>query len=459
MLDQEIFINEFENQEFNFLGVDWWPLIKIQAAYQLHLKNAGGFKLKNSGKSYDEIAVKITLRENLRFYSQYFKSCISVKNIIVTDSYRKNNSTANKNEAINPYTDPFIHYFQKLKIDYTVFDFKEDDFLLGYDLRILRKVFAERVKYKFNRDSKIQLQLKQLCEFLSLHYGNDFKLYNFLVQNIISNQVEFLAYSFILKKGKTKNILLYCYYNNTMMSIIRAANQLSIATVEYQHSQVTSNHFAYSCWGSNKKNSKDFFPSKIWVWRTSDAEYLARQFVATKKITYIAGGNLSLASSKITKIKNTDLHIRTLITLQGIGLPDYVIDCLDRHPNLILYLRLHPRYPQDKEMCKMLKLKYKEQVELDAANSLTLEELFTFVDYHLTNFSGSAIEAEHFDVTNIIYGDKGYVTYQNEIESQKYLFINNLNDIDSIFEQKAKHKSDSKQEQKDICKLIKENFN
>jgi hypothetical protein len=459
MLDQEIFINEFENQEFNFLGVDWWPLIKIQAAYQLHLKNSGVFKLKNTGKSYNEIAVKITLRENLRFYSQSFKKCKAVKNIIVTDSCHKSNSTAHKNEGINPYTDPFIHYFQKLKIDYTVFDFKEEDFLLGYDLRILRKVFAERVKYKFNKDSKIQLKLKQLCEFLSQHYGTDFKLYNFLVQNIISNQVEFLTYSFILKKGKVKNILLYCYYNNAMMSIIRAANQLNIATVEYQHSQVTSNHFAYSSWGRNKKNSKDFFPSKIWVWRPTDADYLARQFEGIKKITYIEGGNLSTTSSKITKIKNTDSHIRVLITLQGIGLPDYVINCLDRHPNLILYLRLHPRYPQDKEMCKMLKLKYNEQVEIDAANSLTLHELFSFVDYHLTNFSGSAIEAEHFDVTNIIYGDKGYVTYQNEIESQKYLFINNVNDIDSIFEQKLKHTSNSKQEKKDISKLIKENFN
>ncbi|WP_348823512.1 hypothetical protein [Flavobacterium aestuarii] len=458
MLKQEIFINEFENQEFNFCDIDWWPLIKIQTAYQLHLKRTEVFKL-NEGKSYNEIKIKITLKDKLQFYKQIFTSNKYIENIIVTDFTHKHDSDIGIKTGINPYTDPFVYYFENLKITFTLFDFKKEGFLLGYNLKVLKKIFLEEVKQKFSRNSKIQRQLRQFCDFLSLHYGDDFRLYNHLVQNIIINQAEYLMYFYILKKGRIKNILLYCYYNNTMMSIIRAANRLNIETVEYQHSQVTSNHFAYSSWGSNTKNSKDFFPSKIWVWRESDAEYLTDQFKDIKKIEYVVGGNLSLISSKIVKVLKTDSNIRVLVTLQGIGLPDYIIDCLNKNSNLILYLRLHPRYPQDREMCEILKLKYKEQVEIDIANSLTLHELLAFSDYHLTNYSGSAIEADYFDVTNIIYGDKGYVTYQNEIESQKYLFINSQDDLVNILEKRLKYKLNSKGSKPDISKLIKENFN
>jgi len=457
MLNHDVFINEFENQNFHFCDINWWPLIKVQVAYQLHLKNAHVFKLKESGKYYNEIEVKVTLKDRLQFYHNYFKTSKSVKNIIVTDSFNKD-SSKRVNNVINPFTDPFIHYFEKLKIDYALFDYQKDTFLLGYDLKILKKIYLKQVKNTFNRDKEFQLQLTQFCNFLSQNYGQDFNLYQHLVHNIITNQVEYLMFLFVLQKGKVKNILLYCYYNNTMMSIIRAANKLNITTIEYQHSQVTSNHFAYSRWATNQKNNHNFFPSKMWVWRQTDAVYLKQQFEAIKKLDFIVGGNLSLNLSKVIRDKKEDAHIRVLVTLQGIGLPDYVISCIKKHPNLIMYLRLHPRYPQDKELCEMLKSKYKEQIEMEKANTLSLSEIFTSMDYHLTNFSGSAIEAEYFGLTNIIFGEKGYMTYKTEIESQKYLFVQSQEDLDIIFEGRIKHKASSKEKKIDICKLIKENF-
>ncbi|MTH17532.1 hypothetical protein [Flavobacterium sp. LC2016-01] len=459
MLNQEVFIKEFENHEFLFYDINWWPLIKVQVAYQLHLKNGNIFKLNDSARCFSDVAVKITLKDRLNFFKQNFKQNKIVKNIIVTNSHNRISSASNSKVLTNPYTDPFIDYFEKLKIDYSVFDYKNEDFFLGCNIKILKKIYLAQVKNEFNKNSEIKFKLKQFCDFLTQQYGTDFKLYNHLVENIITNQAEYFTYFNILKKSNVKNILLYCYYNNTMMSIIRAANQLNVAIVEYQHSQVTSNHFAYSSWKAMQGSGKDFFPSKIWAWRQSDAEYLERQFQDIKKINYIVGGNLSLELSKKTKKIKTDSQIRILVTLQGTGLPDYIINSLDRHPNVVLYLRLHPRYTQDKEICEMLKLKYKEQIEIDKANSLTLHELFSFVDYHLTNFSGAAIEAEYFDITNIIYGDKGYLCYENEIKTKRYLFINNQNDLEFIFEQKIKYESNTRVEKKDICKLIKENFN
>ncbi|WP_026727818.1 hypothetical protein [Flavobacterium denitrificans] len=458
MLNQENFIKEFENHEFLFYDINWWPLIKVQVAYQLHLKNSGIFKINNSAKCFCEIAIKITLKDRLKFYRQSFKRNKTIKNVIVTDSSQKINSVYGSMDLINPYTDPFIDYFEKLKIDYCIFDLKKENFFLGYDINILKKIYLDKVKNEFNKNSEIKFKLKQFCEFLTHEYGKDFNLYNHLVQNIITNQTEYFVYFNVLRKNNVKNILLYCYYNNTMMSIIRASNKLNVTTLEYQHSQVTANHFAYSSWRSIQGSGKDFFPSKIWAWRQSDAAYLERQFQDVKKIDYIIGGNLSLELSKKIELHKTDSRIKVLVTLQGTGLPDYVINCLDRHPHLVLYLRLHPRYFQDKEICEMLKLKYKEQIEIDKANSLTLYELFSIADYHLTNFSGCAIEAEYFDLTNIIYGERGYLAYENEIKLKKYLFVNNQDDLDFIFNQKIKYKGNSRVEKKDISKLIKENF-
>lgn len=108
--------------------------------------------------------------------------------------------------------------------------------------------------------------------------------------------------------------------------------------------------------------------------------------------------------------------------MQGIGIPDYVFSILDDFKEVTFYLRLHPRYNQDQDSINLIKNKYQNQIEIERANSVSLYELFSEVDYHLTCYSGSAIEAEYFNVPNIIFGQKGYLTYKNEIDSKKYFY-------------------------------------
>lgn len=456
---QDGFISEFENENFEFCGINWWPFIKVQVSYHLHLLSIVGFELKLVDKTHNENVIKISLREKLCFYGQFFKLGKSTQNLILTDHSHKINHNKGMDIRNNPYTDPFIEYFKKSKIEYTVFDFKSENSMIGFDLSNLKNVYSKRVKYSFNSSKVFQGQLNRLCIFLKKNYGKDFDLYQHLVNSIINNQVDFLTFYFILKKSKVKNILLYCYYNSTMMSIIRASNNLNINVVEYQHSQVTSNHFAYSNWPIDINNSKDFFPTKMWVWQESDAEYLAKQFRRIKDIDFIVGGNLMLESSKVKRDKKEDKYLRILVTLQGIGLPGFITNILEKYPNLIFYLRLHPRYPFDKELCEKLKLKYNYQIEIDQANSEPLYTLFNKVDYHLTCFSGSAIEATHFNLTNIIYGDKGYVAYKDKINNGDFLFIRNLKEFDCILKDRIKIKSDVISSRIDISQIFEDNFN
>jgi hypothetical protein len=458
MFELNIFIKEFENQKFNFCNANWWPLIKVQVAYQLHLKNAGTFKKSEVNKEYNNKIIKLTFKERLKYHLHFFKSNAPVENLIVTDFCKVSVSDDKSKKLDNPYTDPFLYYFDKYGINYTVYHTGVDTKLFGLELRILSKVYYQKVLEEFEKDLIFKSQLKIITHFLTETYGEDFELYNHLVRNVLSNQVSYLSFLFILKKLKVKNILLYCYYNNTMMSIIRAANQLNITTIEYQHSQVTSNHLAYSNWNIKQHGNQDFFPSKIWVWREKDATYLANQFKNIKNIDFIIGGNLSLFMSNVNRVKKEDSKIKVLVTLQGKGIPEYIIKQLEVQSNLILYLRLHPRYPQDKEFCEMLKLKYEGQIELELSNALPLYELFKQVDYHLTNFSGSAIEAEYFNLTNIIYGEKGYETFKDKIDTKEYLFIDNQKDFSLILKNKLNGVFDLHEMKKDLKDIFLTNF-
>ena len=95
---------------------------------------------------------------------------------------------------------------------------------------------------------------------------------------------------------------------------------------------------------------------------------------------------------------------------------------------------------------------------MEKANSLNLHELFNRVDYHLTCFSGSAIEATHFNLTNIIYGDKGYLTFKNEITNGEFLFIKNLKEFEYILCNRIKAKSRVSNSKININQILKNNF-
>ncbi len=435
-MNQNLFINEFESENFDFDGINWWPFIKVQVSYQLHLLSTNNSRLSLDDRELDEAEKKIGFRDKLYFYSQLLKTNKRTKNLILTDN--GHNILSSELKTNNPFTTPFIDCFNKFNINYTVFDAKLESSLLGFDLKILKKVNSRRVKKKFKSSEVFRNKLLKLNTFLKSHYGEHFSLYNHLARSIIINQIEYLVFLAILKRCDVKKVLLYCYYNSSMMSFIRACNDLNICSIEYQHSQVTSKHFAYSNWSYPLNNSQNFFPTKIWVWQESDANYLAKQFEETKNIDFIVGGNMMLALSKEQKEKKENRNIKILVTLQGIGLPDYIVNILENRPSLMFYLRLHPRYPYDNELCQKLKNKYGSQVEIEEANSKPLYELMSQVDYHLTCFSGSALEAMHFDLTNIIYGEKGYSTYKDKIDKNEFLHIKNLRDFDNIVRNRKK---------------------
>jgi len=89
-------------------------------------------------------------------------------------------------------------------------------------------------------------------------------------------------------------------------------------------------------------------------------------------------------------------------------------------------------------MMHELNNKYGQQIEIEKSNTNEIYDLFKLVDYHLTCFSCSALEAGYFNLPNIIFSEKGYKTYQKEIEDKKCFFIKNNQDLKEILQYRKK---------------------
>lgn len=430
------FVEKFESIDFQFCNTNWWPLIRVQVAYQLHLMQLKKENYSLLTKNVDEQLTYLTLRDYLSIIKSRLRRNSEKKDIAIF-TQQTHYVTPYKDKIVNQFTTPFIDFFNQLSISYNLFDIDNfsDKF---YRVDKNKRLYRARIVSKFRKDKNIQSQLSILNNYLQSELSYDCDFYNFLSQQIIECETNYMFFKWYLKQTNYSYILLYCYYNNGNMSLLKAANELKIPTIEYQHSQVTSNHFAYSNWGNSITNSTALFPSKIWVWRDSDVSFLKKEFSALPNIQIFKGGNVFISQFDQSENKIDNKYLKVLITLQGVGLPPYIIDYIANSKDVIWHLRLHPRYPLDGELVEKLKNENPDFVETEDANNKSIYELLADVDYHLTNFSGSAVEAQSFNVTNIIYGEKGFTAYKEQIENDLYLFINNEKELNDILINKKK---------------------
>lgn len=426
---------KFEKTEFCFCGIDWWPLIKLIAGSAMHsLINTRIEEISYpENKSLTLENRKISLRNILRFCKNRFFNSIEKKSEIAVFTFNSNISTQYKNEKINQFTKPFLNYFNSNEIKYDLFDIYEIPNILSIHFRIQ----SFRTVRKYNKCIKFQKKIKEVSDYLQDKVDEKFILYKSLAINIVHSQLYYLIYKYFFSKAKYKKILFYCYYDSSLLGIIRAANELNIETIEYQHSQISDKHYAYHGWTDRIKKILTFYPKKFWAWRNIDVQLIEKGFRFSPKFKAIRGGNVfvSLFENE-SKERNTNKKI--LITLQGKPLPQFIINCIINSDNIIWYIRYHPRYPQDKTFVEDLCKIKPENIEIEKSNTLSILELLEKVDYHITWFSGAAIEAEMLKVQNIIYGKEGYETYKEEIDGKIYFFVRNEKDLDNIIKNNLK---------------------
>lgn len=419
----------FKETEFTLYGVDWWPVIKIQLGLYLHNRSNNQQVADFGFKSAHIPVPKTGVRDLLKYKLLSSKKRREKKDVLVISN--SNHKIKIRGKTVNQFTDPFIEEFDALNVKYQMLD----TCALWSDIMQHKAYLSVSLKKEFNSNDGFQQKLLELDSYISGKTKDAFSFYGLLVSSIIEIQSFYEAFLILFRKYAYQKVLLYCYYSNISFAAIRACASLNIESIEYQHSLISDYHLAYSGWTDRISNSSVFFPSKTWVWSQKEELLLKNNFSYLSGYDIVLGGNVFLSKFKLQlKEGKSDLQSSSvLVTLQGLPLPDFLCKYIEADKKHVWYIRQHPRYPLDAETMNRLKESNPEYVEINKANSLSLYELLMGVEFHLTCFSGTALEAMTLNVPNIIFGEAGYNSYKEYIEEGEFKYVTTPEELDNVF--------------------------
>jgi len=262
---------------------------------------------------------------------------------------------------------------------------------------------------------------------------NSNKIAFYLRDVIIENHILFLMYKTFLAILRPKQVWVYCYYSLTMLALVRAANALNIRTIEYQHSVISDNHFAYTKWERIDEYSATL-PRYFWVWTKDDKIIIEKNFMGHmyKPVVQIVGNMYLEQEANSSPIDNKNDNRDVLIALQGQWIPDFVEKVIVESVGVMWYFRLHPRYPYDKERLLSFASRYPDKINIDEANNMLLYDLFRKISTVIVMFSTIAIEAHKFGLKVIIVGEEGYFSYEQSIKNAKYYYASDVEQLSKL---------------------------
>lgn len=247
--------------DFEIDGVKPWQLMRVQIDYDLG-KVCGVMETPHTTISLkDKIKNSISIVYSCIFKNPFFakKSDILIFSHIRTQKV--------DNEIIDIYThyleNEFIKQnknFIELEIPYngkhlkknTSFRYHRDFFLV-----------AKHILSKFVKINIIDHKLINKVEKEIKEKVGDYDIISFLINSVKKYKVEYSLYKSLLQKLQPKQIYLVVGYGG-LGSLIKAAKDLGIETIELQHGNFSKFHFGYY-FGEDKKEL-DYFPNKFLVW-------------------------------------------------------------------------------------------------------------------------------------------------------------------------------------------------
>jgi hypothetical protein len=429
-------------------GVNYWPLLKVQIAFRLLLID--GNKISEKEKTYEYQFKK----EKIKFSNVVSLAKLWIKfKLYKTRQFKRFKSNVllfgfkehyyhYSGVSENLYLSPLKKELDNKGIEYCEWLISNDsanepDTPLNRYYKCIYSYYTELYRIKnvlFGAATGFQNNLHLIKAYFETHRIPCRGYLLSIVDLVQSNQeAKYQAYKRVLQVLQPKIIWTYCYYDNSVMSLIRAANYLNINTVEYQHSNQSNEHFAYAKW-QRIDDFSEFFPKTFWLWSQKEVDRVSDNFSGSKyKPLVFAGGNVSTLQNR-EDFQSSDAMPSNgiLVTLQGNWIPDFVENFIAKDEQYTWYFRLHPRYPEDEVQLADLKKKYPEKIEMELANSLSMVELLKKVKINITDFSGAALEAQEFGIKNIIIGEKGYKVYKAEIESNLFSYANSENKFSDI---------------------------
>lgn len=225
-------------------------------------------------------------------------------------------------------------------------------------------------------------------------------------------EAEYIVYKILFRIKNPKAIFTTCF---TRRSIFKAANDLGIMTVEFQHG-VIENNYAYNFPSDNYNN---FTPRYLLVYGNNDRKLFEKYKYTNNVITI---GNYYL---DYIKSKSIDLHdvvnfkykvivsLQTPIAKQMNQFINQVASALDDYCFIIV-----PRQKRDLNTLKITS-------NVKTFQDYNCYEIVNECDIHISSYSTCLLEVPFFGLTNIFinFENLSNYYYKNYIEEKDYNYI------------------------------------
>jgi len=242
-------------------------------------------------------------------------------------------------------------------------------------------------------------------------------------------------------------LLFVCYYETCYLSLISAARQRSIPTVDLQHGMNGTVHAAYTHWTALPADGYDVLPDWFLTWGRPSSDNLRRWWSAPTRHRALIGGRHDLdPTAPLTddaQVAALAGHVRAaarcmLVTLQDQPLDAALLDEMRAAPaDWVWLLRPHPssvRIPEanaEAATAQLAAAGVRTAVVVPLGIG-TLADLLQLADFHVTGTSSSWMDAWMYDVPTAFIHPGADQLFATEIADGLAYFVphgRGLNDV------------------------------
>ena len=398
--------------DFEIQGVKPWQAHRIEIYYELG-RQIGIFEkeLQRGLSKFDKFKSLNSLVKNSIFKNPLF-NLQKVDKLIFSHPRSKKVD----GEDIDIYTYYFINDLLKENKQFIEFEehyngkhirkstpYKRD---LDY-LNLIRNIQKKFLSIEFNHYQK------EVLNNLENEIGNFINITNIFIQRIKNFLISYPIYKQILQKTMPEEIYVVVSYGRS--ELIKAAKDLGIKVIEFQHGTFSKYHLGYSY--PNYNRELDYFPDEFWVWNEYWKDLIDFP-IPDESIKFFPFKYLENQKKKysLKNIKN-----QMVILCQG-GLTDNIakriLDNLEKFKQFKLIFKLHPEEYGRSHLYKNL-IKLQSQLDIKIVEDVDLYKLLAESEYQAGVFSTALYEGIEFDCKTILFNLSGIEYMDKFIEMYK----------------------------------------
>lgn len=444
ILDYILKIERKLNQnEFIVDGLNYWPAIRIKFAFNLIQKR------------YQNLNKKNFLTQLKEFFFLLLKSFNKVKKSNVLLVSHKNYGVKVDSVVYDRVLSGYINKFSKNKISYCYLDL--DDYKVTHYLPKLKvkteyiniyllKIIAYLSNFFSKSFRSIASNFEDLCMSINDKNLNDKNIEKKKLVIYLS-YIRILKFFFkiFLKRRGIKEVYQSIYYDPIGLAINSAANELGLKTYCVQHGGQSINNPAFGKWSIISHKGYFMLPKKFLCWDEQSAESIRKwsnktnfHFAEVAEYSWLKMWTNNLIHfeeiKNIEHILNNNFNIIYTMQPSFDKFPKLILDLISKYNSQIMFwIRFHPRHHYTKFYFKTKKILERYQnVNFYEASSYPLPALMSKMDLHLTGFSSSIYEANHFNIKTVFFDKQGKDYFYQFIEDGKAYYLPDINQIEKF---------------------------